>query len=115
MTQAVVIPTPLLDTYSGEFEYCICSARGPVNEASLSRLFTSSTDAVLLKVTLIIASETFGVGTLTAFPVILPSKDGSTAVMASAAPVLVITILIAAALPRRGFVEIIQKILITCI
>ena len=55
------------------------------------------------------ARETFGVGTRTAFAESLPSKEGMTLVTAFPAPVEVITMLIAADLPRLGFLCILSN------
>ncbi len=52
---------------------------------------------------LMIASEPFGVGTRTAFAVNLSFRLGIALVTALPAPVLVITMLMAALRPRRGF------------
>ena len=73
------------------------------------RLFTSSTLVLFLIFNLIIAKETFAVGTLTALAVNFPSNEGITFVTAFPAPVVVITIFIAADLPLLGFLCMLSK------
>ena len=73
---------------------------GP-SAAAFITAFTCSTEAAFFKVHVKSVTEPSGIGTLIAFPFNLPFKWGNTNPTALAAPVLVGTMLYAAARARR--------------
>jgi len=63
----------------------------PVSAANLKALLMASTLVFSFKITLISINEPFGTGTRMPHPPILPSKSGKIAVIALAAPVVVVS------------------------
>ena len=84
-------PTISLDTNSLLIEYLICSTSSPSKAYFLRMLFKSSTVVSFLSSKLSIAKEPLGTGTLMAFEVNFPSKEGNALLTAAPAPVSVIT------------------------
>ena len=94
-------PIISLETNSSLISNLICSTNGPSSACVLIKLLMCSIDVALFTSKFKIANEPFGTGTLMAFEVSLPSSCGKALLTALPAPVSVITILSAAARPRR--------------
>src|SRR5690606_37741934 len=84
-------------------EYLICSTNSPSKAYCFIILFKSSTEVCLPTSKFKTTNEPFGTGTRIAFEVNLPAKLGNAFATAEPAPVSVITMFNAAALPRRYF------------
>ena len=102
------VPTISEETNSLFKEYFICSTNSPSKAYCFMMLFTSSIEVVFPTSKFNTTKEPFGTGTRIALEVNFPAKFGNAFATALPAPVSVITMFKAAALPRRYFLCILS-------